>query len=262
MIFDNKLHNYLVVGAISLVSVFSILKYYHGKERRLVKRCRTAQYSLKSNSSIKVKSKSSVNSLEEVLDSSVRALLILDTIEKELLPLTCSGVVMGHPLYGSIVLRRDNSTFIACANSQEAQSPIQTSEILALEEASLLLNNSEAVGKCFLVCSHKNAITNFGLSAIKKCNISTVYVLFDANKTGADAVIKYSETETINGIEILPFTSLIGKIEGRKFQADDEKEMNVKLKQDKVRANILQRLQMVGKVYDNLRDEVNLAKMK
>ena len=82
---------------------------------------------------------------------------MLDTVERYILPLTCSGALSGEPLSGACVLLAKTGEVISAASSQESSWPLHSAEMLALEEASFTL---KALGlnlsdDCIVACTHR-----------------------------------------------------------------------------------------------------------
>ena len=202
---------------------------------------------------------------------------ILDAVERHILPMTCSGVVSGEPLCGACVLLTSTGEVISASSSQELSFPLYNAEVLALEEASLILKASNlAFSDCTMVSTHRMSLldgSSLGLPLCKKLGITKIYALFDhtskIDETGREYAVAFAtpnetpegvlsgdDSKMMGNIEIVPLWKLIGEINTRGREYESEAELHQQMAIDKEVLKLQTRLQNLHRVYLRLNEEM------
>ena len=220
-----------------------------------------------------------LSSKKPKIDSVETARAILDTVERHILPLTCSGVLAGEPLHGACVLLARTGEVLSAASSQVSSCLLHNAEMLAFEEASLTLKASgrSMSDDCIVVSTHRASLldtSSIGLPMCKKLGIKEVYVLFDSSTAKIDergtayevaaaapnempeGVLSPNDFKMVGGINVIPLSKLIGEIHMKGREFDDEAEMHRQMAKDKEVLRLQTRLQNLHRIYIRLHREI------
>ena len=215
------------------------------------------------------------------VDDLVLASAILQAIERYLLPLTCTGVVLGEGLCGMLVLH-PNGELVSAATTGERACPLHTCELLCLEDAAICLGQQAQdsdpkynLSNCIFISTHRSSIVDMGLPLLKKCGVTKVYALFetsdyskfqrDADEEGSvstqlgtlpEGVLGRGDYKLVSGIEILPFSSLIGKVDTRAREFANEEDLKIKMALDQKKLKLQMRLLSINRTFQRLAKEL------
>jgi tRNA(Arg) A34 adenosine deaminase TadA len=170
---------------------------------------------------------------------------LMDIVERDLLPLTCTGVLDGQLPCGAVVVTPACS-LVAAASSEEIICPLYAAELLALEEAGMLLNSPEKLATCAVLVSHKEDILSaLGQAVMKKCGITRVYTLLDDDTSGV----------FVDDIEVISVLSLIGTVAPGQRNFTSEEACRVQFTKENRIVKTQLRLQVIKGIYEKLVDK-------
>lgn len=213
---------------------------------------------------------------------------ILQSVERDLLPLTCTGAVLGEGLSGMVVLRPTGEV-LSAATTGEMWCSLHSCEMLAIEEAILALKNQvddatkTDISDCIFVSTHRSSVLDFGLPLLKKCGVTKIYSIFESsdytssiedNDSRMDhivdeeiaagipngkppaGVLSRGDYKLAGGIEIIPVLNLIGEIKTKAREFESEEHLKQQMAIDKKKLQLQTRLFTINRVYWRIAKEI------